>query len=112
MRDAKTFYEDSYISIKSKTDAELQSYIRAKRDSIDPVSIATRAMCKYELMSRADRRRNRSNPQSKSRPASPAARRTAERIIQSYNDKRRKEVLSKMSENDPERANKSICEIR
>lgn len=112
MRDAKTFYESSYATIKAKTDKELQSYIRAKRDSVDAVSIATRAMCKYELMSRADQARKQTKPQSKTRPASPAARRTAERLLKEYNNKRRSAVLEKMSENDPERANKSICEMR
>lgn len=110
MRDAKTFYEDSYLSIKSKTDKELQSLIRSKRDSADPMSIATRAMCKYELMSRADQKRK--EPVSKSRPASAKNKRKAQQLIEAYNEKRRSEVLAKMSPSDPDRANKSICEIR
>ena len=110
MRDAKTFYEDSYISIKAKTDAELQTLIRSKRDSVDPVSIATRAMCKYELLSRADQKRK--EPVSKSRPASAKNKRKAQQLIASYNEKRRSAVLEKMSPSDPDRANKSICEIR
>lgn len=99
MRDAKTFYEDSYISIKSKTDKELQSLIRSKRDSVDPMSIATRAMCKYELMSRADQKRK--EPESKSRPASAANKRKAQSLIQAYNEKRRSEVISKLKDKDP-----------
>jgi len=110
MRDAKTFYEDSYISIKAKTDAELQTLIRSKRDSVDPVSIATRAMCKYELLSRADQKRK--EPVSKSRPASAKNKRKAQQIIEKYNEKRRSAVLEKMSVSDPDRANKSICEMR
>ena len=118
MRDAKTFYEDSYISIKAKTDAELQTLIRSKRDSVDPVSIATRAMCKYELLSRADQARKTTRasvsqkPQTTARPASVKNKRKAQQIIESYNEKRRSKILEKMSPSDPDRENKSICEIR
>lgn len=106
MRDAKTFYEDSYISIKSKTDKELQSLIRAKRDSADPMAIATRAMCKYELMSRADQSRKNPQPTSKAKPATKAHERMAKKLIQSYNEKRRNEVISKLKDKDPEKVSK------
>lgn len=110
MKDARTFYEDSYTLIKSKTDRELQTLIRLQRDSADPMSVARVAMCKYELLSRADQKRK--EPVSKSRPASAKNKRKAQQLIASYNEKRRSAVLEKMSPNDPDRANKAICEMR
>lgn len=93
---ATNFYSDSYNIIKAKSDRELKSLIRSTRDKADAVSIATRAMCNYELLARAAG----ATTQNRTKPASLANRRKAQSIVQAFNDKRKGQVLSKMSAQD------------
>ena len=96
MRDSKSFYVSMYRSISKKTSAELQSWLDNNRDTSDPVSIATRAMCKYELQSRLEKG-------SKGKTASPKNKRKAEQIIKQYNEQRKSTILSRCEENPSER---------